>query len=319
MSSEIAENTASKNTIDAYIKALQNSFNYKGRTSRYDYWGFHFINFVVIVCLFILSAFLSQNSESSAKNVLIFINIYQVALLVPSLSAWVRRFHDTNKSALKWILLPIIICLIFFGVAGASLVNTSLDKSLYFFTASLLFIITTVTWFVILCRRGSAADNKYGPAIVEDASQRWKGLFIPIIMVILPFLLAFSLGIVAGYGRAMNKYKAEKIASVIYSLLADAKGANSQVLTVDDDLSGHDHAVPTGLFYTDPFGAKIEIKRSEGRYVIKRSNISFSLCMALSEYKWKENPDFVGIGINGGKDCLSCTDAETCTIDWIYK
>ncbi|MBR3676409.1 MAG: DUF805 domain-containing protein [Alphaproteobacteria bacterium] len=314
MSMEFAENKASNNIIDAYIRAYKNFFNFKGRTSRYDYWGFHLINFFVVILLYILSAYLAPNSESSAKNVLIFLNIYQFVILIPSFSAWVRRFHDTNKSALKWVLLPLVVCFAFFVFAGSSL-----DKTLFIIIGALLFTVMAITWFVITCCRGSAADNKYGPAIMEDSSQRWKGLSIPILMVTLPFLLAFSLGIVGGYWRATNRYQAEKIVPVIYSLLSEAKGENGAQPIVEDDFSWHDKAQLTGMFFTDPFGVKIEIKLSKGEYVITRSDVSFSLCMALSEYNWTENPDFVKMRINGGKDCLSCKDAQTCKIEWIYK
>jgi uncharacterized membrane protein YhaH (DUF805 family) len=313
---EFAENKASNNIIDAYIRAYKNFFNFKGRTSRYDYWGFHLINFFVVILLYILSAYLAPNSESSAKNVLIFLNIYQFVILIPSLSAWVRRFHDTGKSVLKWVLLPLVLCCLYMmWIENISVA----DKTFWEIVGFLAFVLWLITWFVFLCRRGSAADNKYGPAIMEDSSQRWKGLSIPILMVTLPFLLALSMGIVGGYWRAMNKYQAEKIVPVIYSLLSEAKGENGAQPIVEDDFSWHDKAQLTGMFFTDPFGVKIEIKLSKGEYVITRSDVSFSLCMALSEYNWTENPDFVKMRINGGKDCLSCKDAQTCKIEWIYK
>ena len=105
MGMEFAENKASNNIIDAYIRAYKNFFNFKGRTSRYDYWGFHLINFFVVILLYILSAYLAPNSESSAKNVLIFLNIYQFVILIPSLSAcrWLYVLPFLYLQVLLWI------------------------------------------------------------------------------------------------------------------------------------------------------------------------------------------------------------------------
>ena len=79
--------------MSAYIDALLNYANFTGRTSRYSFWMFTLVDFII---LFMLNLF----------DINGFIIIYQLILFLPRLSACVRRMHDTNHSGF-WVLCPI--------------------------------------------------------------------------------------------------------------------------------------------------------------------------------------------------------------------
>lgn len=315
MNTDFAENKSGANIFEAYCKALVNYFNFKGRTSRYDYWSFCLVNFLVVAFLFLFSLFIRQMSEQAAINVLYLLNIYHLLMLIPGLSAIVRRFHDHNKSALTWLLLPPLLCCVVLFVIGRSL-----DYKAVIILFSLVIFGLCVSLFVFLCLRGSEVDNKYGPAIIETSDQRWKGLLIPVLVVVAPILFSFSLGVVSGYSRAIEKYHTNKVVPLMYDLLADAKGLKSGMPIAEDDvLSWHEPSQPVGVFADSPVGGEIKIKRSGGYYIITHSEVSSVLCEALSQYNWAENPDFEDMQINDGADCRSCTEQTPCTITWRYR
>ena len=274
MDSDIAKNKAANNIFAAYTKALLNYFNFKGRTSRYDFWGFQLVNLLIMISLFILSIFIRRTSETAAKGLIYLLYFYYLTQIIPNISAIVRRFHDRGKSAIKWLLIPPVSCFLFMMLIGRLT-----DKATFLLIFNLLLLGLLISLLICLCHRGSAEDNKYGPTIIEDANQRWKGLFFPIALVILPFLVVFSMGFVGGYSRAMSKYKAEKIVPIINTLLADAKGSNGQPPIVEDDLSWHEASQPVGISVSGPFGGQIEIKLSKG--IPKYLFLSASLLVAI--------------------------------------
>jgi uncharacterized membrane protein YhaH (DUF805 family) len=94
--------TNSKNSIltkqikimNYYLNCLINYFAFKGRARRSEYWFFTVFNFLFST-IFTLIGML---------NDIIYLGlIYNVAMLLPSLSVGVRRMHDVGKSG--WYLL----------------------------------------------------------------------------------------------------------------------------------------------------------------------------------------------------------------------
>ncbi len=89
-----------------YLKVLRQYADFKGRARRKEYWMFSFINFVILMGLEILLFATTNindigNSVWSVSNV--FIIVYQLAILIPSIAVGVRRMHDVGKSG--WFLL----------------------------------------------------------------------------------------------------------------------------------------------------------------------------------------------------------------------
>ena len=80
------------NPMDAYLKVLSNFAVFSGRARRSEYWYFILINALVYVALDYFLPSLSM--------------FYYLAMLIPSLSAAVRRMHDVGKSG-WFILIPI--------------------------------------------------------------------------------------------------------------------------------------------------------------------------------------------------------------------
>lgn len=77
-----------------FILAIQNYANFKGKATRREYWMYILYYIVILYILYFLSDY-SNNS--------IFIGLFQIILIIPTLSILVRRLHDVNKSG--WLIL----------------------------------------------------------------------------------------------------------------------------------------------------------------------------------------------------------------------
>lgn len=191
---------ASANIFDAYTKALQNYFNFKGRTSRYDYWGFYAVNFLIA---FVLALFGLKVSSFSMVH-----NIYSLALLIPTWAAICRRLHDIGKSAFWYLFLPIFVAVLL-GVVGFKTQNHIMFGLTFF--AGMIYTVILLVW---LCYKGEEKDNIFGPQIVETPRQKKVGkwlciifLVLPLVMILIAVVSVFSSGVISGYTKAMEQYQ----------------------------------------------------------------------------------------------------------------
>jgi uncharacterized membrane protein YhaH (DUF805 family) len=80
-----------------YLKALKNYANFKGRSTRTEYWYFVLFHiFFLILMEFISFTFAFPEA----------VTIYLVLTIVPTFAAGVRRIHDVGKSG-WFVLVPI--------------------------------------------------------------------------------------------------------------------------------------------------------------------------------------------------------------------
>jgi uncharacterized membrane protein YhaH (DUF805 family) len=78
--------------MNIYFGTFSKALDFKGRASIADYWVFAIINLIIQQGLFLFSPTVAS--------------IFSLIILLPTLSAAVRRMHDVNKSGL-YILIPI--------------------------------------------------------------------------------------------------------------------------------------------------------------------------------------------------------------------
>lgn len=80
--------------IESVKKAFQNYANFSGRADRPEYWWFY----LVVILGYVLLAVIAFNTGFFFLPL-----IWILAILIPILSAGVRRMHDIGKSG--WFLL----------------------------------------------------------------------------------------------------------------------------------------------------------------------------------------------------------------------
>lgn len=84
--------------MNEYISMWKRALDFNGTSSRKDYWMSVLVNFLVTIAI---------NAICQATGVTILAYVYNLALIIPSLSLSVRRMHDINKSGF-WVLINII-------------------------------------------------------------------------------------------------------------------------------------------------------------------------------------------------------------------
>lgn len=112
--------------LKLYLKVFKDSFKYKGRASRKEYWTFFLVNFVIT--LFLWGGLEYIKPQWIFGLIALF---FWLITLLPSISVAVRRLHDSGKSG--WLYL-----LIFIPFIGQILI--------------LIFLLT----------KGDVKENKYG-------------------------------------------------------------------------------------------------------------------------------------------------------------
>lgn len=104
--------------ISAMKLFFKNYVNFSGRSRRSEYWwpvlGCGIVNFILyIVCLGSMTAgLLSENEVSAGVGGALIISfililIFNLAIIVPSLSVMIRRLHDIGKSG-AWFFIAFI-------------------------------------------------------------------------------------------------------------------------------------------------------------------------------------------------------------------
>ena len=100
--------------MEWYIKCLREYVTFEGRARRKEYWMFVLMNFIFSIAIATVGVLL---------NVVILADIYNLAVLLPTLAVGSRRLHDTGRSA-WWMLIGLvplvgaIVLLIFFAQEG---------------------------------------------------------------------------------------------------------------------------------------------------------------------------------------------------------
>lgn len=144
-----------------YLKCFKKYFQFSGRATRYEFWGFTLINVLVSLVLSMVDALMQTEGILGA--------LFCLVTFIPSISVSVRRLHDVNKSA--WNLFFPYLFLIPIAILGAIIDYSFGEIEQISKAKSILYIILPMMWYVYIlyltCKK-SDGDNKYGHKYVED-------------------------------------------------------------------------------------------------------------------------------------------------------
>ncbi len=90
-----------------YLSVLKKYAVFHGRARRAEYWYFFLFNVIIEIVLSIIEGLAGIAPEADLS---ILASIYQLAVLIPTIAAGVRRMHDVDKSG--WYLLVPIYSLV---------------------------------------------------------------------------------------------------------------------------------------------------------------------------------------------------------------
>ena len=88
-----------------YLEVLKNYAVFSGRARRKEYWMFVLFNIIIVFVLSFIEGMIGTTSSRNGQSILT--NIYQLAIIIPSIAVGVRRMHDTDHSG-WWLLFPIV-------------------------------------------------------------------------------------------------------------------------------------------------------------------------------------------------------------------
>jgi uncharacterized membrane protein YhaH (DUF805 family) len=93
------------NIIDWWKKAfLKNYANFSGRARRLEFWYFHLVNIIIMVCFGLITG---VGEETLGEDVSIVFGavliIFYLSLIIPGLAVLARRLHDLNKSGWNFL------------------------------------------------------------------------------------------------------------------------------------------------------------------------------------------------------------------------
>ena len=133
---------------------FQHYFDFKGRSTRSEYWWW--LLFVVLagIALTIVDMGIGTFNYESGDGLLS--GLFKLATLIPGLALGARRLHDINKSAwwlLMWLSFLLIIPMIVLLVMGMWLS----------FLLIIPMIIPVIVLLVWAARQGDNGTNRYVP------------------------------------------------------------------------------------------------------------------------------------------------------------
>lgn len=161
--------------------AFKQSFNYRGRATRREYWSFMLFSLIVQYGVpFILGGItgIMVNVDSLEGNnlhspsaaiwvVMILSVLIQLTLLVSSLGVTVRRLHDTGHSG--WWVAVTFCCMLSFPVSLA-LAGFADDTRMVMGTILILLILAvgcaSLFIFILTLCASQRGPNKYGPSLL---------------------------------------------------------------------------------------------------------------------------------------------------------
>jgi uncharacterized membrane protein YhaH (DUF805 family) len=135
--------------IDAYRLFWRRWNDFRGRSSRQEYWKLTLDNLAIVLLLTVMDSVLGINGALT--------DIYELLLIVPALAILVRRLHDSGHTG-KWAIVPVVISAFGFLL---TIVSTSVAVGVLFLIAAAISLVVDVILLIFVCQR-SDPDNAYG-------------------------------------------------------------------------------------------------------------------------------------------------------------
>lgn len=182
----------------AWLHAYKNMFNFKGRTSRYEFWSFMLINIFALLLFSLGLELITPSLITTALGIV----IYLVEIMV-YLSMFVRRLHDAGYSAWKGFFRPLLFSWILTFACALYIALYTPTDPLSLQVLMLLAAICLISYGYYGIKTFIAAGffeeernaNVYGAASFIDDAHKMRSLryaAIYLLIVILGYLISLS-------------------------------------------------------------------------------------------------------------------------------
>ena len=319
---------ADKTPLSVYKEFFRKYFSFSGRASRYDYWAFYFMNFMVYLAFFVLSFINGTFSILST--------IYGVFIIIPSLALGVRRLHDINKSGWYLLLLPLAACLLFAVIAAVrTAINYATGASAmggtYAVVYAILFPLALYATFIyilyLFSKKSVNEGNRFGELAeapeYEGLSRKYL-IFGWVMIVIFPIL---SVAFISAYSSSVTSYKANKTVDEVammaintrtaFSMQKGYVGLNNKTAKMLEIVPADMYPNPEDARIINTFGGNVDIYADGDSFFVRYNRVPTAACKKITDF------DFEGEGvinykvngvINGPCDCAE----QGCVIEWNF-
>ncbi|MDE6196966.1 MAG: DUF805 domain-containing protein [Muribaculaceae bacterium] len=147
--------------ITAIKMYFANYANFKGRSTRAEYWW-------AMLFLFLVGCATSFVSQTLCS-------VVSLIFIVPSLAILTRRLHDIGRSG-WWVLAFYAFVFVGFGILlatlGSAFLNAESDpvaaanaitNNIGYVSLSYVVMLVGAIWMLVWCVKKSGPDNQYGP------------------------------------------------------------------------------------------------------------------------------------------------------------
>jgi len=184
--------------LAAWARTYKNIFNFKGRTSRFEFWGFSLLNIFFVLALVggIVAWMGTPNIGAVMATVLLgTLFCFVIVELLVYLSLMVRRLHDTGNTAWKGFFRPLVFCwglailvligcVFIVGQYGSTLLSDNVSIQFSIAAYALLMLIVFLTCFYYSAKllivasffEEENSNNAYGAVCYHDACYKTKAL-----------------------------------------------------------------------------------------------------------------------------------------------
>ncbi len=147
---------------DSIGECFFNYANFKDRAARAEYWWWALFATAAVLIAMVLDHFVFNDWSIPPFTLVI-----GLATALPSLSAAVRRLHDTGRSG-WWVFLPVIAAMLVFAGAAAAVLDNPKNPlgGMWLIYVGVPALVTIATWIlliVLLVMPGDTGNNRYGP------------------------------------------------------------------------------------------------------------------------------------------------------------
>ncbi|MEO7504801.1 MAG: DUF805 domain-containing protein [Sphingomicrobium sp.] len=147
--------------IDWATRPLKKYADFTGRAPRPEYWWFYLMFLIIYIVAMIVDSMIGSAlvGPYGILTLLVFL-----AFIIPTLSAGVRRLHDSDRTG-WWMLAPMIPYGIAFALIGPSMGNPAMMGGAGLGAAGILMlvgVIVAITVLVFLILPGTKGPNRFG-------------------------------------------------------------------------------------------------------------------------------------------------------------
>jgi uncharacterized membrane protein YhaH (DUF805 family) len=177
----------SMSPFDWALRPLKKYATFSGRASRAEFWWFFLFILIAyvafwIVMMTVVGGFAASQSQPSLGVIglfgagSVFMLLFWIALLLPTIAVQVRRLHDTNRSG-WWLgafyLVYVVYMMLMLGTLGSAMGSAmgetgdpTAGNGGLFAGAGIVAIVMFVYMIVMLvfyCLPGTRGPNRFGP------------------------------------------------------------------------------------------------------------------------------------------------------------